>query len=43
MNNFEQSSNLDNLKIKQMEVLNRLETKAIKKKEFSLWFCFWFF
>jgi hypothetical protein len=43
MNNFEQSSNLDTLKIKQMEVLNRLETKAIKKKSFRYGFVFGFF
>ena len=43
MNNFEQSSNLDTLKIKQMEVLKRLETKAIKKKSFRYGFVFGFF
>ncbi|MBC8184187.1 hypothetical protein H8E88_24095 [candidate division KSB1 bacterium] len=43
MNNFEQSPHLNSLRLKKMEVLNRLETKAIKKKSFRYGFVFGFF
>jgi len=43
MNNFESPTHLNSLKIKKMEVLNRLEKKATKKRSFRYGFVFGFF